>query len=152
MTNLTSMRGPGDITFETQTADLTCTNALSKGDAVLLTLTSGGYTACTKSATANTTPGLLIGIALEDVTAGAIGHIGLKGVFEAACEDSMDAAVAGRVSGATAGRLEAHATNPIDEGTAYIKMVAISLEATATSGDLTSVLFDGINGFAAQSN
>lgn len=152
MVNLTSMRGPGDITFETQTAQLTCTDGLSKGDAVLFTLTSGGYTACTKSATANTTPGLLIGIALADVTAGAIGQIGLKGVFEAACEDSMDAAVAGRVSGATAGRLEAHATNPIDEGTAYIKMVAISLEATATSGDLTSVLFDGINGFAAQSN
>ena len=152
MVNLTSICGPGDITFQNQTAELTCTDALSKGEAVLLTLTSGGYTACTKSATANTTPGLLIGIALEDVAAGAIGSIGLRGVFECACEDSMDAGVAGRVSGATAGRLEAHATNPIDEGTAYIKMVAISLEATATSGDLTSVLFDGITGFAAQSN
>lgn len=151
MTNLTSMRGPGDITFETQTADLTCTNVLSKGDIVLLNLASGGYTSCTKSLAANKLPPLLIGVALEDVAADSIGHIGLKGVFDCNCAANMDAGASGQV-GTVTGQLVAMTTNPADNGDAYLKMVAIPLANTATAGDLTSCLFDGINGFSAQAN
>ena len=150
MVNLTPTMGPGSIDFGTQTAYLTCTDALSKGDIVMLTLASGGYSACTKSATADSTPDHLLGVALDDVAAAASGHIGLRGVFECACEADMDAGIPGSQSASTAGRLKSITTNPADDSIAFVKMVAISLEATATAGDLTSCLFDGIVGFAAQ--
>jgi len=151
MVHLTPTHGPGDITFQNQTAELTCTNAVAKGDAVLLNLASGGYTSCTKSVSANTTPPLLIGVALETVAAGAIGSIGLKGVFDCNCAANMDAGASGGV-GTVTGQLAAISTNPTADGSAYLKMVAVPLENTATAGDLTSCLFDGINGFAAQNN
>ena len=149
MVNLTPTHGPGDITFQNQTAELTCTDALGKGDIVMLTLASGGYTACTKSATADSTPDHILGVALEAVAAAGIGSIGLKGVFECRCEADMDAGVPGSQSASTAGRLKSITTNPADDSAAFVKMVAISLEATATAGDLTSCLFDGINGFSS---
>ena len=102
-----------------------------------------------KSATADSTPDHILGVALEDVGAGGRGEIGLKGVFNCACEDDMDAGIPGSQSASTAGRLKSITTNPAADSGAFVKMVAISLAATATAGDLTSCLFDGITGFSS---
>ena len=59
----------------------------------------------------------------------------------------MDANTSGSV-GSVTGQLVALSGNPAADGSAYAKMVGIALADTTTAGDLTSVLFDGINGFA----
>ena len=53
---LSMTQGPDGLSFETQSVNVTCTNALAKGDVVTFTLASGGFAACTKSATGDTTP------------------------------------------------------------------------------------------------
>ena len=151
MVNLSSIGGPSDLAVRDGTAVVTCTDALSKGDVVLMTLASGGYAACSKSVSANTIPANIIGVALADVAAGATGLIGLQGVFDVNCAANMDANTSGSV-GTVTGQLAAISGNPTADGTAYIKMVGIALADTTTAGDLTSVLFDGINGFSAQAN
>ena len=149
---LSMTQGPDGLSFETQVVNVTCTNALAKGDVVTFTLASGGFAACTKSATDDFTPDHLNGVALEAVTAGSSGQIGVRGVFDVACEVGADASLSLQVSGANTGRLTNAATDPADNSTAYAKRVGIALADTATAGDLTSVLFDGINGFSAAGN
>ena len=93
-------------------------------------------------------PARVIGVALEDAVYGEYLRVGFKGVFECACDSTADAGSLCRVSG-TSGRLTGASTAPSDTGTGYIMMVGIALEDTAVSGDLTKVLFDGLNGFTA---
>lgn len=153
MADITPTGGPSGVSFEHREVRITCTEAVAVGQVVRLTLSSGGYSACTLADTADGdgTPDRIIGVALEAVTAGADGRIALKGILEVKCHTDLDAGEIGVVSD-TAGQLTAAPTNPADSGTAYIKPVAIALENTATTGDLTSCLFDGISGFAMANN
>ena len=151
MVSVSPVSGPSGLTMKTEEVLLTCTDALALGDVVMLTLASGGYTACTKSATADFTPDHIIGVALEAVTAGAIGRIAVKGTLQVARHDTGAAGLTAVVGGA-AGRLTAGPTNPHDTPAAYIKMVGVFLTTAAgspTAGELATVLFDGINGIGA---
>ena len=93
-------------------------------------------------------PARVIGVALEDAEYGEYLRVGFKGVFECACDDDADEGVLLRVSN-TAGRLAKADTAPDASPAGYIMMLGIALEDTAVSGDLTKVLFDGLNGFTA---
>tara|TARA_Y100000593_G_scaffold92620_1_gene184877 strand:- start:1332 stop:1802 length:471 start_codon:yes stop_codon:yes gene_type:complete len=152
MVNIAPSQGPSDqgISFRKEEVTITCTDALSKGDIVLLTLASGAYAACTKAAAATASSGIgtMAGVATEAVAAGAMGKIGLRGIFDCNCSQHVDAGVAANCSDSAAGRLAASSTNPADDSLTIHKVIAIGLEATASDGDLTSCLFDGINGFA----
>ena len=152
MVNLAPIQGPSaeGIDFKKDVVSITCTDALSKGDIVLLTLASGKFAACTKAAAATASSGIgtLAGVATEAVAAGAKGLIGIRGVFDCNCDGAVDAGVAANCSDSAAGRLAASSTNPADDSLTIHKVIAIGLEATASAGDLTSCLFDGINGFA----
>tara|TARA_R110000751_G_scaffold32167_1_gene81172 strand:+ start:182 stop:670 length:489 start_codon:yes stop_codon:yes gene_type:complete len=93
-------------------------------------------------------PARVIGVALEDAAQWEYLRVGFKGVFECACDDDADEGVLLRVSN-TAGRLAKADTAPDASPAGYIMMLGIALEDTAVSGDLTKVLFDGLNGFTA---
>jgi hypothetical protein len=64
----------------------------------------------------------------------------------------MDAGILGTLSSSSAGRLVALTLDPTDAGTARVKPLAISTADTASAGDLTEVIFDGITGIAAVGN
>jgi hypothetical protein len=152
MVKIATQGGDGAVAFAQESVVITCTNALAKGEVVTLTLSSGKFSACTKHATADSTPDHILGVASDAVDAGNKGRIVLRGVVEAVCEANADASIALVGSASTAGRLEAQGTNPAADGSAFEKVVGIALEDTASAGDLTSVLFDGINGFTSSSN
>ena len=152
MVKIATQAGDGAVAFAQESVVITCTNALAKGEVVTLTLSSGKFSACTKHATADSTPDHILGVASDAVTAGAKGRIVLRGVVEAVCEANADASLTLVGSASTAGRLEAQGTDPADTGGAFEKVVGIALEDTGTAGDLTSVLFDGINGFSSPPN
>ena len=151
MTSLTPTNAPTGLDVRTETVLLTCTDALVKGDLVMLTLASGGYTACTKSATADSTPDHILGVATATVAAAAIGRITIKGIVDISRHDTGAAGLAVIVGGA-AGRVTAAPTNPTDAGSAYVKVVGIALAAAAGAGDLVAVLFDGVNGVGSTNN
>ena len=92
-------------------------------------------------------PARVIGVALEDAVYGEYLRVGFKGVFE--CNVAGTPAVGStlRVSG-TSGMLTGSQTAPAGTGEYYIMMVGLSMEAVV-SGELTKVLFDGLNGFTA---
>jgi len=120
----------------------------------MLTLASGGYVACTKSATADSTPDHVLGVALEVTAAGGRGLIGLRGAFEISRHDTGAAGLA-MICGGAAGRVTAAPTNPTDSGSAYVKVVGIALTTAAgspTAGGLATVLFDGVQGFGSTNN
>jgi|TARA_R100000084_G_scaffold105095_1_gene62216 hypothetical protein len=149
---LSMTQGPDGLSFETQVVNVTCNEALAKGEVVTFLLTNGGFSTCEKSDASDppNTNATLHGIALEAVTAGSSGQIGVRGVFDAVCEAAADAGVACMVSQTTDGRLDIAPTgDPMDAPDQIIKIVGHVLENTATAGDLTSVLFDGINGFGS---
>ena len=75
--------------------------------------------------------------------------MGFKGVFKCRCDDNADEGVLLRVSSTNARSLRGAATDPEDDPLPYVRMLGIALENTATTGDLTNVLFDGLNGFTA---
>ena len=152
MVKIATQAGDGAVAFAQETVVITCSEALAKGDVVTLTLASGKFSAAAQHNQADSTPNLLLGVALDAVSSGAKGRIALRGVVEVACEDTADAGIALVGSATTDGRIEAQGTNPADAGAAFEKVVGIALEDTTTSGDLTSVLFDGINGFTASGN
>jgi len=147
---LVMTQGPSALEFENQVVEVTCTDALSKGNLVEFTLASEEYTACTKSTNALNGAGVLMGIALADVAAGAKGNIGVRGQFAATCDSEVVAGNALMASAGHAGNLDAIAA-PAGDGTTTGKVVGIALGASATDTDLTQVLFDGINGFSSHS-
>lgn len=154
MTSLIPTNGPSGLDVRTETVRLTCTDALVAGDLVTLTLAAGGYAACTKSATADSTPDHIIGVATATVAAGATGTITMKGMVEISRHDTGAAGLAMIVGGA-AGRVTAAPTNPTDAGSAYVKVVGIALTTAAgspTAGGLATVLFDGVNGIGSTNN
>ena len=90
--------GDGKLAIASESVLVTCTDALSAGDIVKLTLASDGtYSACTKTAATNADDVVLtaFGVALGDVIAGAKGRIGLRGVFS--CKASGDVAAGNAV-------------------------------------------------------
>jgi len=148
MTSLIPTSGPLGLAVKTETATLTCTDALVAGDLVTLTLADGGYTACTKSAAADSTPDHILGVATATVAAGGTGIITLKGVVQISRNDTGLAGLSMRVSG-TAGRITSAPTTSAAGASAYIKVIGVALTAASVAGDLVSVLFNGVNGFAA---
>ena len=148
MTSLIPTSGPLGLAVKTETATLTCTDALVAGDLVTLTLADGGYTACTKSAAADTTPDHILGVATGTVAAGGTGTITMKGGVAIACANTGNLGSAMIVSG-TAGRVGNAPLTSAAGASAYLKVVGVSLTAATGVGDLVSVLFDGVNGFAA---
>tara|TARA_R100001510_G_C7549558_1_gene133910 strand:+ start:194 stop:655 length:462 start_codon:yes stop_codon:yes gene_type:complete len=152
MVKIATQAGDGAIAFAQESVVITCSEAVAKGDVMVLTLAAGKFSAARQHNQADSTPNLLLGIASDAVSSGAKGRIVLRGVVEAKCEDTADAGIALVGSATTDGRLEAQGTNPADNGGAFEKVVGVALEDTATSGDLTSVLFDGINGFSSPGN
>jgi predicted RecA/RadA family phage recombinase len=148
--SLSFTQGPAGLEFETQSVTITCTDAVVKGNVVTFALAAGGYAACAKSATADSTPDHILGVALEDISAGAQGRIGMRGVFQVLCTSQLDDGEVA-INGGTAGQLTAMGTNPTDAGSAYVKPVGIALE-TINAGGIGSVLFDGVTGFAAANN
>tara|TARA_R100001082_G_scaffold75000_2_gene43385 strand:+ start:762 stop:1217 length:456 start_codon:yes stop_codon:yes gene_type:complete len=151
MTSTLPTSGPLGFEVRPETALLTCTNALVEGDLVMLTLSSGAYTACTKSATADSTPDHILGVALRTVAAGAVGEIAIKGQVKVSRHDTGAAGLA-VICGGAAGRVTAAPTDPTDDGSAYIKVVGIALEAAGSAGNLVECMFDGLNGFASTNN
>lgn len=149
MVKIATQSGDGAIAFAQESVVITCTNALAKGDVVTLTLSGGKFTACTKSATADVTPDHIHGVASDAVAEGAKGRIVLRGVVEAACEQGVDTPSTAVVSAVNPGRLAPQGTNPGNTPASYEKVVGIALGTTDGAGDLTSVLFDGINGFSS---
>ena len=148
MTSLIPTSGPLGLAVKTETATLTCTDALVAGDLVTLTLADGGYTACTKSVSADSTPDHILGVATATVAAGGTGIITLKGVVNATIQGSGAAGLA-LVCGTSTGQLTAAPTASAASGAAYVKVVAIMLELSAGPGSIVPVIFDGVNGFAA---
>jgi hypothetical protein len=147
---LVMTQGPSALAFENQVVEVTCTDALSKGNLVEFTLASEEYTACTKSTAALNGAAVLMGIALADVAAGAKGNIGVRGQFAATCDSQVVAGNALMASGDHAGNLDVIAA-PAGGGVTTGKIVGIALGASASDIDLTQVLFDGITGFSSQS-
>ena len=154
MVKFASTQGPGKVEWQNETVVLTCTGALSKGDIVELTLADEGFAACTAAGTGDYIVGVLIGVALADVAAGALGEIGMRGVFECAVDSEVQAVSLGlSVSRDHAGQLDLTAV-PADDAVTASKVVGISLDAdgSRSDGDLATVLFDGISGFSSQAN
>ena len=127
---------------------LTCSDVLVRGELVTLTLASGGYAACTESIVADSTPDHILGVALEDVAAGATGRIGLKGIYSVSRHDTGDAGLA-VVCGGAVGRVTAAPTTSAASGQPFVKVIGIATTAAAGAGDLVTVIFDGVSGFAA---
>lgn len=148
--SLSFTQGPAGLEFETQSVTVTCNDAVLKGNVVTFILADGGYAACAKAATADSTPDHILGVALEDIGAGAQGRVGMRGVFQVLCRSALDTGELAVVGGA-AGELNAIVINPTADGTAYEKPVGIALDVPG-SGGLGTVLFDGITGFASQAN
>lgn len=162
MPNISKTGVGSTLTFEDEVVRMRSSwGALSRGDIVEThweLLSPAGYetgaartTWTSVSVTDGATdqvPARVIGVCLEDAALGEYLRVGFKGVFECACESGADTSNLLMVS-TTAGRLKGMPGAPIDTGSGYIMAVGIALEETAVSGDLTKVLFDGLNGFTA---
>mgnify|MGYP001192608981 CR=1 FL=1 len=151
MVKIATQSGDGAVAFAQESVVITCTNALAKGEVVTLTLAAGKFSACTKHATADSTPDHILGVASDDVAEGAKGRIVLRGVVEAKCE-AVSAGLTVVGSATTAGRLEGQGLDGANDPGAFEKVVGVTLTAAASGGDLASVLFDGINGFSSPGN
>jgi predicted RecA/RadA family phage recombinase len=144
--------GDGKIAFASESVRITCTDALSAGDVVKLTLGSDGtYSACTQTAATNTDDVVLtgFGVALDAVDAGAIGRIGLRGVFNVKCSGDVAAGNALTIDDGVAGTL--HEIPTVATGSAelteYARVVGIALTAdgAAAAGSGKAVVqFDGL--------
>jgi predicted RecA/RadA family phage recombinase len=144
MVRVSPTQNPDGASFQKEYVVLTADEAITKGDIVTLELASGGFASVAKTAVTDDVTHLPIGVALEDITNGSKGQIGVAGVFDCTVESTVAAGNALTVSGATAGKLhEAQAPGTPAEAK---KIVGVAL--TAASGGSASVLFDGINGFS----
>tara|TARA_R100000458_G_scaffold52515_1_gene54078 strand:+ start:5642 stop:6100 length:459 start_codon:yes stop_codon:yes gene_type:complete len=137
--------GVEGVEFAQQSVQMTCTDAVTVGDVVELTLASGKYEACSKAETSDITPEIIIGVAAEDTAAGAKGMIILSGTCKVKCDSEVTAGAVLRVSGDHAAQLDLLAV-PGANADSFVKCVAISLEAAPAQGALTSVIFDGVQG------
>ena len=125
------------------------TNAIAVGDVVRILPASGILTSAIKALTANGKPEQMFGVALEAVSVtGAKFLVRVSGVAEVKCHSAADASTALGVSGANAAHLAVMTATVPAVGGVYAKQIGIALEDTATTGDLTSVLFEGIDGFS----
>lgn len=106
----------------------------------------------TASAPQDALPQKFIGVAMEDAELGETLRVLVKGTVDAFMYAASVPLASGslcRVAWEASGYLTAFPTAPTTAPAYYQKAVAITLESTATSGDLTKVLFDGLNGFTA---
>ena len=139
--------GVEGVAFAQQSVQMTCTDAVTIGDVVELTLASGKYEACSMAEVGDITPEIIIGVVAEDTAAGAKGMIILSGTCKVKCDSEVTAGAVLRVSGDHAGQLDLLAV-PGANADSYVKCVAISLAAAAAQSALTSVIFDGVQGIA----
>lgn len=138
--SLSFTQGPAGLEFKTESVTVTCTDALSKGNLVEFTLASAGYAACIKSTAAVNGSKVMMGVALEDATAGSQGRIGVRGEFTATVDTAV---IAGDMLGASASVI-----GNLDIADTGSKLVGIALEDSASNTAQTQILFDGITGFA----
>tara|TARA_R110002020_G_scaffold85590_2_gene211147 strand:+ start:7371 stop:7859 length:489 start_codon:yes stop_codon:yes gene_type:complete len=144
--------GDGKVAFASESVRITCTDALSAGDVVKLTLGADGtYAACTQTAASNTDDVALtaFGVSLDAVTAGSIGRIGLRGVFAVKASGDVAAGNALTIDDGVAGTL--HEIPTVATGSAelteYARVVGIALTAdgaTAAGSGKAIVQFDGL--------
>lgn len=144
MVSVSPTQNPDGVAFTKQSVVLKADEAITKGDIVTLELASGGFASVAKTATDDDTTHLPIGVALEDITLGSSGQIGVAGVFDCTVESTVAAGNALFVSGATAGKLH----ESIAPGTVAEAKKIVGVALTAASGGSASVLFDGLNGFS----
>ena len=122
---------------------------IAAGDVVRVTPSGGVLTTVSLATTAQGLPSQMFGVALEASTSNTDTIlVRVSGIVEVKCHEDADANLALGVSGANAAHLTILATEVPAVGGAYTKQIGIALENTATTGDLTSVLFDGITGFS----
>ena len=150
MIKLATQSGDGAVAFAEESAVITCTDALVKGELVTLTISNGKYTSCTKSVAADVLPDKCKGVAAHDVSAGRKGRILLRGAVKIRCEAGVDVGKAVQ-SSSTSGRVMVRGVNPNDNPSDnnFRKLLGIAMEDTQNGGDLTTILFDGINGFSS---
>jgi hypothetical protein len=147
MVKIATQAGDGKVAFASESVLITCTDAVVKGQIVKLTLAAGAFTAC--EATTEATDDVVLtpfGVALDAVSAGKKGRIGLRGVFDCNVDGNTAAGNALIISNDADGQLipiQAASGTPAE----YTKVHGIALEAD--TDNVASVLFDGINGFAA---
>jgi len=157
MPSLAPIQGVENISWRSETIQITATDALSVGKVVTLTLTAAsgdtpaGYRSCALATAAKFTPNEIIGVALEACAANATAKIGLRGVFDVLCDTEVTAGALLSVSRDHAANLDLLAV-PADDAVLATKPVGISLEESASDTDLVPVLFDGITGFASQAS
>ena len=148
MVKIATQGGDGKVAFASESVVITFTEAASKNDIVKLTLSAGAYSACTlaDASESEDVEFTAVGVALDTVSAGNKGRVGLRGVFDCNVEGSTAAGNGLILSNDTDGRLipiQAASGTPAE----YAKIHAIALEADTSN--VASCLFDGINGFAA---
>jgi len=147
--------GPGNVGITPLNVDLLMNaaqgtaNPIAVGDVVRILPSSGILTSGIRATTANGRAEQMFGVALEAASLdGAKFLVRVSGIAEVKCHSAADASTALGVSGANAAHLAVMNTTVPAVGGFYAKQIGIALEDTATTGDLTSVLFEGIDGFS----
>lgn len=142
--------GDGKVAFASESVLITCTNAFSAGDVVKLTLASDGtYSACVSTGSTDDVVLTAFGVSLDDVSAGATGRIGLRGVFKVKASGAVAAGNALTLDDGVVGSL--HEIMTVGTGSAelteYARVVGIALTAdgAAAAGSGKAVVqFDGL--------
>tara|TARA_A100001035_G_C27779032_1_gene500674 strand:+ start:2233 stop:2697 length:465 start_codon:yes stop_codon:yes gene_type:complete len=137
--------GDGKVAFASESAVVTLTPAVTKGQLLKLTLSSGGYSAAViagGTASANDDKaGTVFAIALDDYAAGTKGRVGLRGVFNAVCNANVDVGDLLTASDDGSGGLfiEISATPNTTE---YRRVLGVAV--TDGAGGTCDVQFDGV--------
>ena len=142
--------GDGKVAFASESVRITCTNAFSAGDVVKLTLGADGtYAACVSTGATDDVVLTAFGVALDDVSAGNVGRIGLRGVFTVKASGDVAAGNAVTIDDGVVGSLHEIAAvgTASAELTEYSRVLGIALTAdgaTAAGTGKAIVQFDGV--------
>lgn len=136
--------GDGKVAFASESAVVTLTPAVTKGQLLKLTLSGGGYSAAVVagggSAADDDKVGTVFAIALDDYAAGTKGRVGLRGVFNCKCEAAVDVGDILTVSDDTAGAFIEFSATP--NTTEYRRVLGVAV--TDGAGGTCDVQFDGV--------
>lgn len=154
MSVLKIQQDPGRIGFATEEVIVTVgTGGVTLGNVVKFEWNSGYADTVVATETGDSdAPNLIFGVAMATASEGDEVRVVVRGQVKVNCAVNMDAGILGTLSSSSAGRLVALTLDPTDAGTARVKPLAISTADTASAGDLTEVIFDGITGIAAVGN
>ena len=152
--NYSSINGPAggvepvNVDVFLNTTDATA-NAIAIGDVVLIEPVAGKLTTAKVAVVANGLPSEMFGVALQASESNTAKiQVRVSGIAKVKCHSAADANKALGVSGVDAAHLALMTTTVPAVGGAYAKQIGIGLVNTTDTGDLTSVLFDGISGFS----